>query len=146
MTLFIEHVALGVTEMERSLLFYRDTLGLRVVRDMEVGPGGALERITGLKNCRARIVHIESGNSMLELFEYHHPSGHQVPHTHSQADKGFIHIGFTSADINADYARLRGKGVQFQSEPVEFRPSVWVAYFRGPDGETCELRQILHGG
>jgi len=24
---------------------------------------------------------------------------------------------------------------------VEFRPDVWVAYFYGPDGEVCEIRQ-----
>ena len=30
-----------------------------------------------------------------------------------------------------------------RSVPIEYRPGVWNAYFYGPDGETCELRQIL---
>ncbi|HUV08082.1 MAG TPA: VOC family protein, partial [Spirochaetia bacterium] len=58
-----------------------------------------------------------------------------------QADHGFIHIGFTSNDVPADYSRLKEKGVEFLSEPLEFRPKVWIVYFYGPDGEVCELRQ-----
>ena len=55
-------------------------------------------------------------------------------------EKG-THIGFVSTDVRADYARLKGQGVTFFGEPVEFRPGVWVVYFYGPDGEVCELRQ-----
>ena len=60
---------------------------------------------------------------------------------HSQAHHGFSHIALSSDDIWADYERLREKEVAFISEPIEFRPQVWGVYFRGPDGETCEMRQ-----
>jgi catechol 2,3-dioxygenase-like lactoylglutathione lyase family enzyme len=50
-------------------------------------------------------------------------------------------VGFATADIQADYERLLQAGVSFLSAPVEFRPGAWVVYFRGPDGETGELRQ-----
>lgn len=50
-------------------------------------------------------------------------------------------LGFRSDDVRADAAQLRQRGVEFLSEPIEFRPGVWVVYFRGPDGEVCELRQ-----
>ncbi len=43
--------------------------------------------------------------------------------------------------VRRDTTRLRDAGVAFLSAPVEFRPGVWIAYFRGPDGETCELRE-----
>ncbi len=141
MTLSIEHIALSVSNMDRSLEFYCDLLGMRIVRDMETGPGGLLERITRLKDCLARIVHLESGGCMLELFEYRQPEGRPIPQDRAQADRGFTHIGLKSCDIQADYERLRKKGVEFISSPVEFRPGTWVVYFRGPDGETCELRQ-----
>ena len=50
-------------------------------------------------------------------------------------------MGIASSDVRADYQRLRAAGVRFLHEPIEFRPKVWIAYFLGPDGEVCEIRQ-----
>ncbi|MGC9342745.1 MAG: VOC family protein, partial [Bacteroidales bacterium] len=58
-----------------------------------------------------------------------------------QADHGFIHAGFTSTDVRKDYKKMKLNGVEFISSPVEFRPGVWICYFRGPDGEVCEIRE-----
>jgi 4-hydroxyphenylpyruvate dioxygenase-like putative hemolysin len=55
---------------------------------------------------------------------------------------GLTHLGFASTDIHEDYQRLRQQGVKFYRPPIEYRPHVWNAYFYGPDGETCELRQF----
>jgi catechol 2,3-dioxygenase-like lactoylglutathione lyase family enzyme len=138
----LEHTALSVSDMERSLTFYRDLLGMRVMRDLEPGLGGdKLGDVTGMPGCRARIVHLDLGGTMLELFQYLDPTGRPLAHDHGQADVGFTHIGLSSDDVRADYRRLKAEGVTFISEPVEFRPGVWIVYFRGPDGEVCELRQ-----
>ena len=138
----LEHVALSVRDMDTSLAFYRDTLGMSVLRELEPGVGGEkLGVITGMPNCRARIAHLDLGGTMLELFQYLEPEGHSQPVDRRQADHGFIHLGLTSTDTVADYERLQALGVEFISEPLEFRPGVWIVYFRGPDGEVCELRQ-----
>ena len=78
---------------------------------------------------------------MLELFEYVRPRGTALPPERPQCDIGWIHAGLRSDDVRADCRRLREMGVVFLSDPVEFRPGVWVVYFQGPDGEMCELRQ-----
>ena len=135
----LEHTALSVADLDRSLAFYRDLLGFQLARLIEPREDGLLSAITGLPGARARIAHLTLGDQMLELFEYLEPRGHPAPRT--QADPGFIHIGFRTDDARGDYERLRALGVEFLSAPVEFRPAVWVAYFRGPDGEVCELRQ-----
>ncbi len=136
---WLEHAALSVTDLERSIAFYRDQLGLRLVRVIESDPGSKLGDIVGLPGCQARIAHLESEKGMLELFEYRKPRGKPLPRT--QADIGFSHVGFATADIHAEYERLRSAGVSFFNAPVEFRPGAWVVYFRGPDGEVGELRQ-----
>jgi catechol 2,3-dioxygenase-like lactoylglutathione lyase family enzyme len=136
---WLEHAALSVTNLERSIAFYRDQLGLRLVRVIESDAGSKLGEIVGLPGCQARIAHLESEKGMLELFEYQQPRGQAQPRT--QADIGFSHVGFATADIHAEYERLRCSGVSFFNAPVEFRPGAWVAYFRGPDGEVGELRQ-----
>jgi catechol 2,3-dioxygenase-like lactoylglutathione lyase family enzyme len=137
----LEHVALSVADLERSLSFYRDLLGFTLTRIVESPKSMRLGDVVGLPDCSARIAHLQLGATMLELFEYRDPRGHPIALDRSQADFGFTHIGLRSTDARADHDRLRKQGVRFFHEPIEFRPGVWIAYFRGPDGEVCELRQ-----
>jgi lactoylglutathione lyase len=137
----IEHVALSVADLERSLAFYRDVMKLQLIRIIECPPEMGLGKVAGMPGCRARIAHLQSETAMLELFEYQYPLGRPIAGDRRQADRGLIHIGFTSDDVRTDYARLKERGVRFFGEPVEFRPGVWIVYFYGPDDEVCELRQ-----
>jgi lactoylglutathione lyase len=137
----MEHVALSVQNLDRSLSFYKDLLGMDVVRQVEAGPEMGLGDIVGIPGCSARIAHLEIAGFMLELFEYTDPRGIPLAEDRTQADHGFTHLGFTSTDARSDYASLKDAGVEFLGEPVEFRPGVWVVYFYGPDREVCELRQ-----
>jgi catechol 2,3-dioxygenase-like lactoylglutathione lyase family enzyme len=141
--LALEHPALSVASLERSIAFYRDVLGLELQRIIEVPDRPRLGEVVNIPGCAARIAHLQSGPVILELLEYIAPRGRPVPPDRTQADLGFTHIGFASKDIHADYARLRRMGVVFYNEPIEYRPGVWNAYFFGPDGETCEMRQSL---
>ncbi len=137
----IDHVALGVSDLERSIAFYRDILGFSVTRVLEPNPDLPLAKVVGMPGASARIAHLDLHGQMLELFQYLSPEGRPIPSDYRQADKGYIHMGLTSDDARADYRRLQEHGVRFFSEPVEFRPGVWIFYFYGPDGEVCELRQ-----
>ena len=141
MIISISHVAVSVKSLERSLAFYRDVMGLEVVRILECPPEKRLGDVVGMPGCAARIAHLKIGNDMLELFEYLDPRGRPIPEDRRQADNGWIHIGFASSDARADYARLKENGVRFIGEPTEFRPNVWIVYFYGPDGEVCELKE-----
>jgi len=138
-------MALSVADMQRSLEFYRDLLGLNLVRELDCGPDTQLGQVVGLPGCHAKIAHLMCGETMLELFEYTDPRGDPISGQHSQANQGFVHIGFQSNDVRGDYRRLADQQVSFISEPVEFRPGVWIVYFHGPDGEVCELRETPGG-
>jgi glyoxylase I family protein len=140
----LEHVALSVRNLDRSLAFYRDLLGFAVRRIIEPREAPMLGEIVAMPGARARIAHLMMGDNMLELFEYVDPRGKPPVADPRQADIGLIHLGFRSLDARRDYERLAAQGVSFLSAPVEFRPGVWVVYFRGPDGEVCELRQDDH--
>ena len=137
----LEHVGLSVADLERSIAFYCEVLGFTLVRIVESPPAMRLGDVVGLPGCAARIAHLVLGGTMLEVFEYQDPRGTPIPSGRTQADQGFIHIGLRSSDARADHAHLAARGVRFIQAPIEFRPGVWIAYFHGPDGEVCELRQ-----
>ena len=71
----IDHVALSVADLDRSLAFYRDVIGFEVIRILECGPEMRLGDVNGMPGSTARIAHLQLGASMLELFEYQHPRG-----------------------------------------------------------------------
>lgn len=138
----VDHTALSVENLERSIEFYRDIIGYEVIRVAECGTESKLGDVNGMPGSAARIAHLYLGDNMLELFEYQHPRGKKITPDDNQADHGLIHLAFRSTDVCADYDRLKKEGVRFLGEPIEFRPGVWVVYFYGPDNEVCELRQI----
>jgi glyoxylase I family protein len=137
----IEHVGLSVSSLDKSIEFYCKNLNCEVIRIIEANTNSLLGKVVGMPDCVSRIAHLKSGQNMLELFEYVKPIGKKIPKDHKQADNGFIHAGFKSSDVRNDYLKLKGDGVNFISEPVEFRKDVWICYFYGPDGEVCEIRE-----
>lgn len=135
----IDHVALSVSNLERSIEFYCKNFGFEVIRTIEGTE--LLGKVVGMPRCKATIVHLVKGSYVLELFEYREPNGKLILPDRIQADKGFNHLGFRSSDVRKDYLKLRDAGVRFISEPVEIRKNIWLCYLYGPDGEVCEIRE-----
>lgn len=136
----LEHVALSVGDMERSLAFYRDFLGMEMIMDINAGDE-RIGRIIGVPGAKCRIVHLKLGQAILELFCYSNPAGKNMAGEMRQCDRGLTHIGFKVTDFHKLIEKLRERNIEFLGDPVEFRPGVLVVYFRGPDGEVCEFRQ-----
>jgi catechol 2,3-dioxygenase-like lactoylglutathione lyase family enzyme len=51
---------------------------------------------------------------------------------------GFNHVAFTVADIEAEVARLRARGVETRNEVMDFH-SRKLVFLKGPEGVTIEL-------
>ena len=134
------HVALSVSDMERSLEFYRDFLGMEPLMDLGI-QDDRIGRVISQEGATCRIVHLILGDTILELFQYFAPQGENRATQMRQYDQGLVHIGFEINEFEKHVQELRDRNVDFLGEPVEFRPGVWVLYFRGPDGEVCEFRE-----
>ena len=135
------HVGLSVSNMQKSMAFYRDLMGMEVVLEIDISDD-RLGRVIGVPGTKCRIAHLRLGDGVLELFEYYEPRGENKAKTLQQRDHGIVHMGFEVDDFHERMKFLEQKGIKFLGEPVEFRPGVWVLYFYGPDGEVCELHDV----
>ena len=134
------HVGLSVSNIKRSLEFYRNFLGMKVLMEIDISDDRQ-SRVIGIPGTKCHIVHLKLGETILELFEYYEPHGENIAKSMRQCDHGLTHIGFEVDNFHAYVKELKRMNVEFLGEPVEFRPGVWVVYFRGPDGEVCEFRE-----
>ena len=141
---FVYHTGFTVSDIDRSLAFYRDALGLRLVR-RQTGTAPYLAAVTGFEGVRLEIALLQpaDGGSMLELLQY---VSHPAPPTDRATNRpGNGHLCFKVEDIRAACAELRQRGVTLVSEPIEITAGAhaggWAVYLRDPDGFTIELYQ-----
>lgn len=142
----IHHTGYTVADLDRSLAFYRDLLGLETVAAQEK-EGGYLAAIVGHPDAHVRMAHLRvpGDGHVVELFEYLAPAG-RPPGPLDPADVGTSHLCFVVDDLPALYDRLRAAGVDsFVSPPVEVDTGInrggFALYLRDPDGIPVELFQ-----
>ena len=142
----VHHTSRSVADMDRSLAFYRDLLGLEVLLDTEMA-GEMLEREVALERARLRLVELGTGGeTMLELLQYREPEPRETGGELRPCDVGAHHVALTVDDIQSEYERLREAGVEFTCPPQE----VDAGYFAGhrtvycydPDHMIVELWQV----
>lgn len=140
----LHHTGFTVSDLERSLAFYRDTLGFEVLATQEK-QGGYLAEIVGYADAHVKMAHLKAPGSdhRLELFEYLAPAG--LPHRSEPRLIGPTHVCLLVDDLSGIYERLRAAGTTFFSPPVEVDTGVnrggAALYLRDPDGIILELFQ-----
>ncbi len=141
----IHHTGLHVHDIERSIVFYRDLIGLELLARREsradyvadvVGYPGAALQMAWLRH--------PGGGPILELLQYVEPAG--TPVDTSTPNPGTAHVCFYVPDIGATYERLKKAGVKFKSSgPVNITQGISrggrAIYFTDPDTITLELIQ-----
>ncbi|TML07272.1 MAG: VOC family protein [Actinobacteria bacterium] len=139
----IYHVNVNCSDLERSLAFYCDGIGLRKgtrTKPDAPQPGAAF----GLEQVQwdAWILHGDHGNEgvVLDLLEW------QVPRPQGQprqrvTDAGFSRLSITVPDLDATYARLVEMHADCWSEPTALDLEVPTKMFivSDPDGTQIEL-------
>jgi catechol 2,3-dioxygenase-like lactoylglutathione lyase family enzyme len=145
----VHHTSFTVSDLDRSLAFYRDQLGCDVLATQEK-EGGYLAAIVGDSRAHVKMAHLRLAGSdhVIELFEYIAPEGGVADV--QPWNVGSSHICFIVDDLPALYQRLLESGVtSFVSPPVEVDTGInaggFALYVRDPDGINVELFQPPHG-
>jgi methylmalonyl-CoA/ethylmalonyl-CoA epimerase len=117
----IGQIAVPVTDVERAILFYRDTLGMRFL--FQAPPGLAFFDLNGVRLMLDGPAKAQAGNSSV--------------------------IYYKVLNLEAAFTTFTQRGVQFEAEPhlIAKLPDheLWMAFFRDPDknliGLMSEVRQ-----
>jgi len=120
---FIHHVSLNVKDLDRSIEFYRDTLGLKLLAEPEDYP-----------NCRLAWFQLSSGQQ-LHLIQSLDGGEPQAIDTRSS------HLAMTVPDIEAAREFIAG----LEAPTVNYYGNntfVGQAYLVDPDGHVIEASQI----
>lgn len=117
-TLGMRHIALNVDDMEASLHFYRDLLGLSV--EWQPDPDN---------------IYLTSGYDNVALHKA--PSGFKIG-SHQRLD----HLGFMLAseeEVDKWHVFLRENGVTIKTEPRTHRDGARSFYCEDPDGNVVQM-------
>ena len=144
----VMHIGVTVTDIERSIAFYRDTLGLSFRGELLM-QGEATDRLFARKGCKVKVAYLNGSDEILappiELLEFIDKPAEKAPS--SLFLTSISEICFRVKDIEALYAHLQEHGVECLSEPQFFdftsmgHGKSKAIYFKDPDGIVLEAMQ-----
>ena len=146
----IYHVGLTVSDLDRSIAFYRDILGLAFQGEIFM-KGEETDKMFRRANCKARVAYLNCSKAFesppVELIQFVDSEIHK-----EQSDlftTSISEVCFYTDDIDSVYRTLIENHVECLSEPqhFDFRADGFgesrAFYFRDPDGIILEMMQPL---
>jgi len=141
----VDAIGITVSEMERSVKFYKEALGFRIVRDEEYY-GQDYEELQNIFGLRMRIVRMQLGDEFIELTDYLTSGGRCIPQDAKSNDLSFQHIAIVVSDMDKAYKHLRERMIMHVSTGPQTIPASNIAaagvkafYFHDPDMHNLEL-------
>lgn len=128
----LAYVGLRVTDLDRSIRFYTEGLGLVVGVRGQMSHGGTF---VGLKD--------PTTGAQLELNYY--PEGHPFATPYTPGE-GLDHLGFEVPDARSTIERLRAQGAVVRVEPWLERERFWIGFVADPDGLWVEVQSEVPRG
>jgi catechol 2,3-dioxygenase-like lactoylglutathione lyase family enzyme len=148
----IFHVSFTVSNLEASIKWYTEVLGLQYLRG-QIQENEYTARLVAFPNVKLKVAQLlvpgeplaAGANHHVELIEYERPHGRDDLDL-STNNTGVGHWAFIVDDIHAEFNRMKALGVHFKADaPVAIEHGVnkggWGIYFTDPDGITFELLQ-----
>jgi catechol 2,3-dioxygenase-like lactoylglutathione lyase family enzyme len=114
-----------VSDINASLAFYRDILGLKFIEERPVWFG--------------TMYRLRLGNSDFKLI---HPNTRPPKGPVGiESQLGFRYVTFVIKNLSRLCTELQSKGIEFVVPEKEFRPGVRIAMVKDPDGNIVEFAE-----
>jgi glyoxylase I family protein len=137
----LTHVGICVSDLERSLAFYRDLLGFAPEHELEV-EGEPTDTLLRLHGTKLKAVYLSRDGVRIELLHFASPTG-PPRHARVMNEVGLTHLSFRVADLDAVVTDLRAAGAQVLDDTILRFPDFGSAacFVVDPDGQLIELVQ-----
>ena len=141
-----DHTGISVSNLERSLAFWRDILGFEFSHNTHQ-KGEIAEQITGLKGAELKLAVVKApGGHKIELLEYLAPADRKKDNALRPCDVGHVHVALTVENLDSLLERIAASGWKAAGKPQSLTsgPNAGkrVIYVRDPDGTTIEFMQM----
>ena len=148
----VASIGFTVSDMDRSVAFYRDVLTFKPVSDIEID-GPEYDQLYGCFGVRARVVRLQLGEQQIELTQFISPPDlRPIPVPSYSNDLWFQHFAIVVRDMEAAWAQLRKHHVRQISPRPQTIPmsnqaaaGIKAIKFRDPDGHNLELLWFPEG-
>ncbi len=140
-----DHTGITVSNLERSLAFWRDVLGFELSHTAHQ-TGEMASEITGVAAAEIKLAVVKTpGGHKIELLEYIAPADRKR-HVHFRpCDVGSVHVALIVDDLDAVLSAINVSGWKAPGKPqtLQSGPNAGkrVVYVRDPDGTTIEFMQ-----
>jgi catechol 2,3-dioxygenase-like lactoylglutathione lyase family enzyme len=136
------HLVVGVTDMDRSLAFYRDVIGMEVVFETLVS-GEPFDAVLHAKRKQeGRVVGGLLGGLMVELLSLGaKPSADKPTH---RGLTGIHNVSLSVPDLDDTHRRVTAAGYPPDQEPFEIG-GVRMFFVKDPDGTPVEFIELPGG-
>lgn len=128
----VHHIALLVSDYQKSREFYVDKLGFRIVRENFRKERGDYKLDLELNGVELEIFAPVQKDPEHKL----HPERPNFPEAY-----GLRHLAFTVMDIEKTAAELRAKGIELEPIRVDEFSGGKFTFFKDPDGLPLELHE-----
>ena len=139
-----DHTGITVTNLERSLAFWRDVLGFELSHTAHQ-KGELAREITGVEGAEIKLAVLKTpGGHKIELLEYLGPADRKRASPRS-CDVGSVHVALLVDDLDAVLEQIAVSGWKAAGKPqtITRGPNAGkrVVYVRDPDGTTIEFME-----
>jgi catechol 2,3-dioxygenase-like lactoylglutathione lyase family enzyme len=149
----VSHIAIGVRDMDKSLHFYRDLLGLKVSLDTMENIGGLKTLFANPQKGKRRAVYMRYEDGPHASFIVLSQNPGETPGEAIKLDQvGVHHFAFWVDDLRERVEKLKAAGVPILVPPMESdtiaygEPAgkrVLTSLFQDPDGIIVQFDQRL---
>jgi len=133
------HVGIGVKDLEESVRFYTEVMGMEEEYRTH-NKGEKISQIVGVENADIDVCVVMKNNVRIELLDYKNDDLKKHNKPIGQDEPGLTHLAFLVDDVDEEFERIKALGFKFNAPPMVARENgPKITYFEGPDNVIIEI-------
>ena len=138
----VDHIGVGVSDIERSRRFYTGVLGFEVVAEFDFDDP-ATAQVMDVPGCRFKGIFMKCDGMRIEIIGFTEPAPAPPRAKRAANEVGHSHLSFYVTSLDETLAELAAKGVTIERDTrAVLAGGIECCVIRDPDGFPIELVQM----